>query len=95
MDKDQPIVRPPHNRIKFILLHLGAVLGAGGLSVFTLRSSVPVLILAFAPVLGMIGAQPRDRTTYLISVGVTVVVLGAVFAGVLYLALSNFARGRW
>ncbi len=88
-------MRPPHTRTTFILLHLAFVFIFGGLLAFSLGSLVPPFILALAPLLGLAGANPRDRRTYWISTGTALLVVGVAVAGLLYLAIANFARGRW
>jgi len=88
-------MRPPHNRTKFILLHLAAVLILGSLLALGMGSPFPPFIVALAPLLGLLGAQPRDRWTYWISTGIALLVVFAAAAGISYLALTSFARGRW
>jgi len=88
-------MRPPHNRTKFILLHQVVVLVFGGLLAIGIGSPFPPFLLALAPLLGLLEAQPHDKRTYWISVGVAVVVVFAAAVGIFYLALTSFARGRW
>lgn len=88
-------MRPPHNRTKFILLHQVVVLVFGGLLAIGVGSPFPPFLLALAPLLGLLEAQPRDKWTYWISVGVALLIVCAAAVGIFYLALTRFARGRW
>ena len=88
-------MRPPYNRMKFILLHQVVVIVFGGLLAIGVGSPFPLFLLALAPLLGLLEAQPRDKRTYWISVGVALVVVCAAAVGIFYLALTSFARGRW
>ena len=88
-------MRPPHKRTKFILLHLVFVLVLGSLLALGAGSPFPPFLLALAPLLGLPGAQPRDKGTYWISVGIAMLVVCAAAVGIFYLALTSYARGRW
>lgn len=88
---DKPSSRP---RGRFILQHLAAVV-LGGILGYVLGLQPMALLIAVAPLLAVRGASRRDRTTFMISVALALLLVVCAVGLSLLLVVFSLGRGSW
>lgn len=88
---DKPSSRP---RGRFILQHLAAVV-LGGIVGYVLGLQPMALLIAVAPLLAMRGAGRRDRTTFMISVALAILLIVCAVGFSLLLIAISLGNGNW
>ncbi|QJD99547.1 hypothetical protein HH212_05510 [Massilia forsythiae] len=88
---DKPSSRP---RGRFILQHLAAVV-LGGILGYVLGLHPLALLIAVAPLLAVRGAGRRDRTTFMISVALALLLVVCAVGLSLLLVVFSLGRGNW